>query len=240
MSTALKTIISPSILACDFANCATECRDVLSKGADWLHCDVMDGHFVPNISLGAPIVASLRNALGPDAFLDVHLMVSEPAKWVADFAKAGSNMYTFHIECFDNNSSEDQLKLTQLCKEIRDKYKMKVGVSIKPKTPLEDRLFALIDNGLIDMVLIMTVEPGFGGQSFMADQMPKVQHLRAKYPTLDIQVDGGVDSKTAPTAAKAGANVFVAGTAVFKAADRAEAINKIRNANNTTSVSSNL
>lgn len=229
----LKTIISPSILSADFANAGAECRDVLSKGADWLHCDVMDGHFVPNISIGIPVVASLRSALGPDVFLDCHLMISHPARWVHDFAKAGANMYTFHIECFPDHATDAGYEqLVAICRDIRGKG-MKVGVAVSPKTCISEESLAALHKligveRLVDMVLVMTVVPGFGGQSFMGDMMPKVAALRAKYPALDIQVDGGIDAKTAPIATKAGANVLVAGTAIFKAPDRAEMISTIR------------
>ena len=222
----MSVVVAPSILASDFANLASECRDVLGKGAAWLHCDVMDGHFVPNISLGAPVVASLRKALGPDAFLDCHLMVSDPARWAGDFARAGANMFTFHAECFDG--AEGAAAMAALCRSVRAEHRMLVGVSVKPATPVE-AVFALVEAGLVDMVLVMTVEPGFGGQSFMAGMLSKVAALRAKFgPSLRIQVDGGVDLATAPAALRAGADVLVAGTAVFRAADRAKAIAGIR------------
>lgn len=232
--TAIRTVISPSILSCDFANAGAECRDVLAKGADWLHCDVMDGHFVPNITIGIPVIASLRKALGPAAFLDCHLMISHPAKYVADFAKAGANMYTFHIECFPDHAASDAgyQQLAAICQDVRAKG-MKCGIAISPGTPLDEGLAAtlhrLIDGDkLVDMVLVMTVRPGFGGQSFMGDMMPKVAALRGKYPALDIQVDGGIDAKTAPIVHKAGANVLVAGTAIFTAPDRAAMIETLR------------
>jgi ribulose-phosphate 3-epimerase len=219
----LVPIIAPSILACDFANLLTECSDVLSEAggrSEWLHVDVMDGHFVPNISIGPCVVEALRKHL-PTAFLDVHLMVSEPQKWVADFAKAGASQFTFHIEA---TSSGDAAKA--LISLIRQ-HGMQVGVAMKPKTPASS-VTALVNANLVDMVLVMTVEPGFGGQSFMADMMPKVAELRAAYPLLNIQVDGGLGSKTIAAAAKAGANVIVAGTSVFRAGNRKAAVDELR------------
>lgn len=216
----LQPLIAPSLLACDFSRLLDECRSVLHEdggSSEWLHVDVMDGHFVPNITIGAVVVESLRKQL-PTAFLDCHLMVSRPEQWVTDFAKAGASQFTFHIEATESPKT--------LIEAIRS-AKMQVGVAIKPKTPAAS-VFELCDANLVDMVLVMTVEPGFGGQSFMQDMMPKVAELRTKYPHLNIQVDGGLAAGTIEAAASAGANVIVAGTSVFRAPDRKVATQKLR------------
>ncbi|KAK9723365.1 RIBULOSE-phosphate 3-epimerase [Basidiobolus ranarum] len=208
--------IAPSLLSGDFAKLADECQYMVDCGADYLHMDIMDGHFVPNLTLGAPIIKSLRQHT--DAFLDCHLMVSHPEQWVDDYAKAGADMFTFHFE-----ATQDAPALVQ---KVRDAG-MKVGIAIKPKTPVSV-VFELADK--VDMILVMTVEPGFGGQSFMADMMPKVRELRQRYPELDIQVDGGLALDTIDQAAKAGANVIVAGTAIFKSASPKDTIALLRKA----------
>ena len=210
------TVIAPSVLSADFAKLAQEAEEVRAAGAQWLHYDVMDGVFVPNISMGIPVLKSLRKAT--DMFLDVHLMIEKPLRYTGQFCAAGADLLCFHVE---SDTGENIAAALALAKELGKK----TGVTLKPGTPVEALLPYLKD---VDLALVMTVEPGFGGQKFMEDQLDKVRRLR-EYICLHglsclIEVDGGIDEKTAPLALEAGAEVLVAGSAVFGKADRAAAI----------------
>ncbi len=196
-------LIAPSILSADFAKLGKEIEDITAAGADWIHLDVMDGNFVPNLTFGAPVVKMVRS-FSKQPF-DVHLMIDNPKRYINDFVKAGADILCFHIE------AEEDVEGT--IQAIVDGG-VKPAIAIKPGTPVET-VFPYLDK--LYMVLVMTVEPGFGGQSFMEDMMHKVEALREKAPDLVIQVDGGIKLDTIVPAAKAGANCFVAGTSVFKA-----------------------
>jgi ribulose-phosphate 3-epimerase len=206
--------IAPSLLAADFARLGEEIARVEAAGCDMIHVDVMDGHFVPNITIGPFIVKAIRKVTR--LTLDVHLMIETPGKYVKDFADAGSDIITVHAEACPDD-------LGQVIDAIRARG-VKVGVSLRPPTPL-----SAIDKHLdkIDMVLLMTVEPGFGGQAFMPDVLSKVESLRKRY-SKDIEVDGGINKETSKRAIGAGANVLVAGTAIFGKADVKQAIEDLR------------
>ena len=210
--------ISPSILSADFANLGRDIQRI--DTADYVHVDVMDGRFVPNISIGIPVVKSIRPVT--ELPLDVHLMIVEPVRYVEQFCDAGADLVTVHVEA----DTEENIRTA--IEKIHAKGK-RAGIVLKPKTPAEAALPFLKD---VEMVLVMTVEPGFGGQKFMADMMPKVSAVR-KYidelnPACELEVDGGVDPDTCKVCIEAGANVLVAGSAVYKAEDIPARIAQLR------------
>ncbi len=214
--------IAPSILSADFSRLGEEITDIRSGGADYIHFDVMDGEFVPNISIGIPVLKSLRKIT--DMFIDVHLMITTPLRFAKAFCDAGADLVVFHVEADSYQNISDAIDVVKA-------QGKKVGLAVKPRTPAAV-LYPFIER--LDIVLVMTVEPGFGGQSFMPDQLPKIKELRQEIERrrldCELEVDGGVDPVTAKLCKAAGANVLVAGSAVFGKADRAAQIAAIRNA----------
>ena len=212
--------IAPSILSADFANLERDIRDIRSNGGDWVHVDVMDGLFVPNISIGIPVVQAIRPVT--DLPLDVHLMIDRPIRYVEQFVKAGADWLTIHVEA-------DQPANTLACLDRIRQLGCKAAISLKPGTPAEA---ARVFLPKCDMVLVMTVEPGFGGQKFMADMMPKLRTLRQMLdevnPACILEVDGGVNANTCALCKENGAQVLVAGSAYFKAADRKSFVKTIQ------------
>ena len=214
------TKVSPSILSADFVNLERDIRALTPAGADYVHVDVMDGIFVPNITIGIPVVAAIRRIT--ELPLDVHLMIDRPIRYVDDFCKAGSDILTIHVEA---DTEENTLAALKRIRALG----VKPAISVKPKTPAEAVLPYL---PYCDLILVMTVEPGFGGQAFMEDMMPKLKQIRAyidaQNPICELEVDGGINEKTALICRENGANVLVAGSAYFKSTDPAAFVKKVK------------
>lgn len=212
--------VSPSILSADFVNLERDIRKLSETGADYVHVDVMDGIFVPNITIGIPVTAAIRKITALP--LDVHLMIDRPIRYVDEFCKAGADILTVHVEADTEENTRKALEMIRA-------NGVKPALCVKPKTPAE-AVLPFID--LCDLILVMTVEPGFGGQSFMADMMPKLKKIRGYIdelrPGCELEVDGGVNEKTAVVCRENGANVLVAGSAYFKAEDAAAFVSAVK------------
>ena len=207
-------IVSPSLLSADFGKLNEELTVVSESNAEWIHLDIMDGVFVPNISFGIPVIASIRKS--SSLFFDVHLMIEDPIKYIEAFVKAGADAITFHLE-----SNSDPIATIDKIHSLGKK----AGISIKPATPIEE-IFPLLDK--LDLVLIMSVEPGFGGQSFIPSALDKIRILREKSPNIDISVDGGINNETGKLCTDAGADILVAGSYFFGAEDKKNVVDTLR------------
>ncbi len=207
-------LIAPSILSADFANLGQQVEMITKAGADWIHLDVMDGLFVPNLTFGAPVIKAVRGY--SDLPFDVHLMIENPARYIEDFCRAGADIISFHAEAEpDIVGTIDKI----------EKFGAKAALAIRPGTPVE-AVFPYLDR--LYMVLVMTVEPGFGGQRYMENMLPKVRHLKEKAPNLMVQIDGGVAPDTITSAARAGVDICVAGSSIFGAADKRQRIAELK------------